>query len=75
MKHPLLSTIAAVLLAWCATTKRLPVTIHEVGEEAQAQCRAFGWATPSLRPSIDLLYNIEQIIKPSRLTKALAQFG
>ena len=47
----------------------------EVGEEAQAQCRAFGRATPSLRPSIDLLYNIEQIINPSRLTKALDQFG
>ena len=31
--------------------------------------------TPSLRPSIDLLYDIEQIINPSRLTKALAQFG
>jgi|TARA_B100001079_G_C16112474_1_gene383366 hypothetical protein len=28
-----------------------------------------------MRPSIDLLYNIEQIIDPSRLTKALAQFG
>ena len=29
----------------------------------------------SLRPSIDLLYDIEQTINPSRLTKALAQFG
>ena len=47
----------------------------EVGEEAQGQCRALGRATPSLRPSIDLLYDIEQIINPSRLTKALAQFG
>ena len=47
----------------------------EVGKEAQGQCRALGRATPSLRPSIDLLYNIEQIINPSRLTKALAQFG
>jgi len=28
-----------------------------------------------LRPCIDLLYEIEQIIIPSRLTKALAQFG
>ena len=47
----------------------------EVGEEASSsQCRAFGRATPSLRPSIDLLYDIEQIINPSRLTKALAQF-
>jgi len=43
--------------------------------EAQGQCRAFGRATPSPRPSIDLLYNIEQIIDPSRPTKALAQFG
>ena len=47
----------------------------EVGEEAQGQCRAFGRATPSLRPSIDLLYDIEQTINPSRLTKALDQFG
>ena len=46
----------------------------EVGEEAKSQCRAFGRATPSLRPSIDLLYDIEQIINPSRLTKALDQF-
>ena len=44
-------------------------TQDEVGEEAKSQCRAFGRATPSLRPSIDLLYNIEQIISPSRLTK------
>ena len=50
-------------------------TQDEVGEEAKSQCRAFGRATPSLRPSIDLLYDIEQIINPSRLTKALAQFG
>ena len=47
----------------------------ELGEEPQGQCRALGRATPSLRPSIDLLYNIEQIINPSRLTKALDQFG
>ena len=47
----------------------------EVGEEAQGQCGAFGRATPSQRPSIDLLYDIEQIINPSRLTKALPQFG
>jgi hypothetical protein len=37
--------------------------------------RELGRATPSLRPSIDLLYDIEQIINPSRLTKALDQFG
>ena len=47
----------------------------EVEEEAQGQCRALGQATPSPRPSIDLLYDIEQIVNPSRLTKALAQFG
>ena len=47
----------------------------EVVEEAQGQCRTFGRATPSLRPSIDLLCDIEQIIPPSRLTKALDQFG
>ena len=47
----------------------------EVGEEAKSQCRVFGRATPSLRPSIDLLYDIEQTINPSRLTKALDQFG
>ena len=47
----------------------------EGGEEAQGQCRALGRATPSPRPSIDLLYDIEQIMNPSRLTKALAQFG
>ncbi len=31
--------------------------------------------SPSMRPSIDLLYDIEQIINPSRLTKALARAG
>jgi len=39
----------------------------EVGGETQDQC----WDGPS----IDLLYKIEQTICPSRLTKALAQFG
>ena len=37
--------------------------------------RALGRATPSPRPSVDLLYDIEQIMNPSRLTKALAPFG
>jgi len=46
----------------------------EVEEEAQGQCRALGRATPSPRSSIDLLYGIKQIMNPSRLTKALAQF-
>ena len=30
---------------------------------------------PSPRPSIDLLYDIEQIMNPSRLTKALPSLG
>jgi hypothetical protein len=47
----------------------------EVGEEAQAPCRALGRAMPSLRPSIHLLYDIEQITNPSRVTNALDQFG
>jgi hypothetical protein len=47
----------------------------EVGKEPKSQCRAFARATPSLRQSIDLLYDIEQIMTPSRLTKALDQFG
>jgi hypothetical protein len=34
-----------------------------------------GQTTPSLRPSIDLLYNLELFINPSRITKALAHFG
>ena len=44
-------------------------------EQAPSQSWASSRATPSFRPSIDLLYNIEHIINPSRLTKALAQFG
>jgi len=44
----------------------------EVGKEAKSQCRAFGRVTPSLRPNIDLLYDIEKIINPSKLTKGLA---
>ena len=48
---------------------------EEAEEEPPTQCWASGRATPSLRPSIDLLYNLEHIINPSRLTKALAQFG
>jgi hypothetical protein len=49
---------------------------HEKIEgEPPTQCWASGRATPSLRPSIDLLYNLEHIINPTRLTKALAQFG
>ena len=53
----------------------LEFTQKEIKEEPPTQCLVSGRATPSLRPSIDLLYNIEHIINPSRLTKALAQFG
>ena len=53
----------------------LEFTQKQIEEEPTTQCWASGRATPSLRPSIDLLYNIEHIINPSRLTKALAQFG
>jgi len=52
MKHLLLTTIAAVLMVGCAATKRIGITIHKAGEEAQTQCRAFGWTAPSLRPSM-----------------------
>ena len=38
---------------------------------AWALCRA----TPSARPSIDLLFDIEQIMNLSKLTKSLAQIG
>ena len=47
---------------------------EEIEEEPPTQCWVSGRAAPSLRPSIDLLYNLEHIINPSRLTKALAQF-
>ena len=47
----------------------------DVEEEVHGQRRALGWATASPRPSIELLYDIEQIMTPSRLTKILAQFG
>ena len=53
----------------------LEFTQKEIAEEPPTQCWASGRAAPSLRPSIDLLYNLEHIINPSRLTKALAQFG
>jgi transposase InsO family protein len=47
----------------------------EIEEKPPTQCWVSGRATPSLRPSIDLIYNLEHIINPSRLTKALAEFG
>tara|TARA_B110000438_G_scaffold5927_1_gene5934 strand:- start:1 stop:150 length:150 start_codon:yes stop_codon:yes gene_type:complete len=48
--------------------------MDEVGEEAQGQCKSFGRASPSQRSNINLLYDIERIINPSRLAKALEQF-
>jgi hypothetical protein len=47
----------------------------EVEEEAQGQFRTFGRATPCPRLCIELLYDILQIISPSRLNIALAQLG
>ncbi len=38
------------------------------------QCRDSDRATPSLGPSIALLYEIKQVLNPSRLTQTLAQF-
>ena len=43
-------------------------------EVESSQCRDSDRATPSLRPSIDLLYEIKQVLNPSRLTQNLAQF-
>ena len=47
---------------------------EEIEETTSTQCWDSSQPTASLRPSIDLLYNIEQLINPSRLTHALAQF-
>ena len=46
---------------------------HKAQKQAQAQCLYLGRALPSWRPSIDMLFVIEQIINPFRLTKALDQ--
>ena len=43
-------------------------------EVESSQCRESDRATPSLRPSIDLLYEIKQVLNPSRLRQNLAQF-
>ena len=43
-------------------------------EVESSQCRDSDRATPSLRPSIDLLYEIKQVLNPSRLTQNLARF-
>jgi hypothetical protein len=47
----------------------------EIEGTSFTQCWDSGQPTACLRPSIDLLYNIEQLINPSRLTHALAQFA
>ena len=49
---------------------------QEQPEETESnQCWASSRPAASLRPNIDILYNINHIINTSRLTKALAQFG
>ncbi|MGF1450037.1 MAG: transposase [Opitutales bacterium] len=52
-----------------------PLNFAQKEIQQPTQCLDSGRPTASLRPGIDLLYRIEDIIKPSRLTKALAQFG
>ena len=47
------------------------ISIHDAAKAGDI--KAVKQVSP--RPSIDLLYDIEQIMNPSRLTKALAQFG
>ena len=47
----------------------------EVGEEAKSHVGPSVGLRIPLRTSIELLYDIEQIINPSRITKALDQFG
>ena len=42
---------------------------QEETEEGLSQCRDSVRATPSLRTSIDLLYDIEQVLTPSRLAR------
>ena len=50
--------------------------VQEQSKETESnQCWASSRPTASLRPNIDILYNINHIINTSRLTKALAQFG
>ena len=50
------------------------ITPLEFAQEEARQCRDSDRAAPSLRPSIDLLYEIKQVLNPSRLTQTLAQF-
>lgn len=42
---------------------------------APSQCPDSSRPTASLPPGIDMLYNLEHMINPARLTKAMAQFG
>ena len=50
------------------------MSMHRMKLEKRHRVNAGPWV--GLRPpSIDLLYDIEQIINPSRLTNALDQFG
>ena len=50
--------------------------VQEQSKETESnQCWASSRPKASLRPNIDILYNINHIINTSRLTKAMAQFG
>jgi hypothetical protein len=51
----------------------LEFALEEIEVESN-KCRDFDKATPSLRPSIDLLYEIKQVLNPSRLTQTLVKF-
>ena len=48
---------------------------EQLQETESNQCWASSRPAASLRPNIDILYNINHIINTSRLTKAMAQFG
>ena len=53
----------------------LEFTQEQSKETESSQCWAYSQRTSSLRPSIDILSDINQIINTSRLTITLAQFG
>jgi len=48
---------------------------REAPEEVSNQCSDSSRPTASLRPGIDMLYSLEQMINYARLTKAMAQFA
>jgi transposase InsO family protein len=48
---------------------------EEIEEEPPTQCWASGWATPSVRRSLDFLYNLKETLTPVRLTNHATQFG